>query len=268
MQDETSPVKTFDMTRNPVYCILLYVLIFSSCRVYRPNILFKTDSLINTSALSYQREMAEKNYKIQINDRLKLRVYTNEGERIIDPDYELVQQNINPNTVRQNIEYFVQSNGMVKFPMVGMVPISGLTLREAEEQLQNLFNKYYFQPYVTLEYINKRVIVLGATGGQVIPLQNENMNLIEVLALAGGVPNNAKAYNIRLIRGDLKNPAVQIIDLSTIEGMKKADLKVYPGDIIYMEPVRKIISESLTDLTPFLSLILSVATLIVLINTL
>ncbi len=216
----------------------------------------------------YQKKLAEENYKIKVNDKLKLDVYTNNGERIIDPDYELVQPNINTANLRKEPEYLVEADGMVKLPMVGMVHLAGYTLKEAEEVLQKLFGKYYKEPYVKLDFTNNRVIVLGATGGQVIPLNNENMNLIEVLALAGGLNNTAKGYNIRLIRGDLKNPQVEVIDLSTIEGMKKADLEVYPGDIIYVEPVHRILSESLKDISPILSLILSLATLIVLIQKL
>ena len=34
---------------------------------------------------------------------------------------------------------------------------------------------------------NNRIILLGAQGGRIIPLENDNMNLLEVLALAGGV---------------------------------------------------------------------------------
>jgi polysaccharide export outer membrane protein len=93
------------------------------------------------------------------------------------------------------------------------------------------------------------------------------MNLIEVIALSGGVQNNERASNIRLIRGDLNNPEVHIIDLSTIEGMTKANLHVQPNDIIYIEPVRRVLTESLQEVTPFIGLISSVITIVVLITT-
>ncbi len=256
------------MARQCIFYTLFLLSLFTSCRTYRANILFKTDSSRVGNKLAYQKKLAEENYKIQVNDKIKLYVYTNEGERIIDPDYELVQPNINTANARKEQEYLVEADGRVKLPMVGSVHLAGYTLKEAEDVLQQLFSKFYKEPYVKLEFTNKRVIVLGATGGQVIPLNNENMNLIEVLALAGGINNTAKGYNIRLIRGDLKNPQVEIIDLSTIDGMKKADLRVYPGDIIYVEPVQRIVSESLKDISPILSLILSLATLVVLMQKL
>ncbi len=256
------------MARTSFFCTLLYLALLSSCRSYHADVLFKTDSSTFRSSLNYQKEIAENNYKIQVNDKLTLKVYTNEGEKIIDPDNVLESQNVSAQTGTEEKEYLVESDGNVKLPMVGSVHLAGYTLEEAEEVLQQLFSKFYKQPYVILSYTNKRVIVLGATGGKVIPLNNENMNLLEVLALAGGIPPDAKAYNIRLIRGDLKNPQVQVIDLTTMEGLKKADLKVYSGDIVYVEPVHKIIKESFSDYAPFFSLIISLATLYVLIKRL
>ncbi|MEO0334740.1 MAG: polysaccharide export protein EpsE, partial [Bacteroidota bacterium] len=115
---------------------------------------------------------------------------------------------------------------------------------------------------------NKRVVVLGGLGGQVIPLTNENMSLIEVLALAGGVSQGSRTDNIRLIRGDLDDPEVRIIDLSTIQGVKKASLKVMPGDIIYVQPVQRVASEALRDISPIFGLITSTLTLILLVTRL
>jgi polysaccharide export outer membrane protein len=230
--------------------------------------MFKVEEEEFIQEVTLAKELMERNYQIQINDRMTLDVFTNRGERVIDPDYELMVRNVNQNLQQDEIFYFVNKEGLVKFPMVGEVRIQGLTVREAEDSLENLYRSFYNEPYINLKVINRRVVVLGAPGGKVIPLENEDMNLIEVLALAGGLDKMAKAHNIRLIRGNLKEPEVFLIDLSTVEGMKRADMHIFPGDIIYVEPVRKIVSESIADIAPLVSLALSVLTLIVLIQTL
>jgi len=129
-------------------------------------------------------------------------------------------------------------------------------------------SKYYKDPYVVVKFKNKRVVVLGHPEGQVINLENEDMALLEVLALAGGLSDDSKAHNIRLIRGDLQDPEVQIIDLSTIEGMMKADLKVYSGDIIYIEPVVRGFSRGSRDILPLVSILASTIAIIVAIQAL
>jgi polysaccharide export outer membrane protein len=244
------------------YIFLICFVFIVGCKGYKAHIMLKTGEENYTYDMEYAKFLAERNYRIQVNDRLEIRVFTNEGERIIDPDYEL-QKELNTNNLRREESlYLVQKDGNVKIPMVGEVALEGLTLREAEKALEESFSKFYKDPYVILEFVNKRVILLGIENSQVISLENEDMNLLEVLSLAGGIQKNMKADRIRLIRGDLNDPQVQIIDLSTIEGMKQADLKVYSGDIIYVEPVVRVFAESTRDVLPYISVIASLLALI------
>jgi polysaccharide export outer membrane protein len=103
--------------------------------------------------------------------------------------------------------------------------------------------------------------VLGAPGGQVIPLVNENIRLVEVLALAKGLNNDAKAHNIRILRGD----TVFVADLSTFDGYIKNNISIQPGDVIYVEPIRKPFTEGLRDYGPILSIVTTLTTLVVVI---
>jgi len=152
--------------------------------------------------------------------------------------------------------------------MVGKKNLTGLTIDEAEKILEKDYQEHYVEPFVKLSVINRRVIVLGANGGQVIPLENENTSIVEVLALYGGLNLGSKAHNIKLIRGDLANPKVFQIDLATLHGMRSSVVAVESEDIIYVEPWRRPWLESLRDVTPILGLTTSVLTLIVVIQNL
>jgi polysaccharide export outer membrane protein len=214
-----------------------------------------------TAPHDYQRavQAAESNYTIQKNDRLQLEVYTNMGEKLVDPNLESFKNAQSPSATGANTitSYLVDLKGMVKFPMIDELKLESLTLRQAEEILQKEYTKFYQQPFVVLKYVNKRVIVLGAPGGQVIPLSNENMKLTEVLALAKGVNNDAKAHNIRVLRGD----QLFVVDFSTFESYKTNDMIVQPGDIVYVEPVRRPLSEGLRDYVPIISVVTGLTTL-------
>ncbi|MBW3545412.1 MAG: polysaccharide biosynthesis/export family protein, partial [Bacteroidetes bacterium] len=200
-----------------------------SCQAYKQDIMLQSAAGDYTS-LRQQVVAAEKTYTIQAHDLLEVEVYTNKGERIIDPDFELAKEMGGGQTQSQRIrpQYLVQAGGEVKLPMVGTIALAGNSLQQADSILAHAFSSFYKDPFVLTRYANKRVIVLGAIGGggQVIPLLNQNMNLLEVLALSGGITGRGKAHNIRLIRGDLEQPQVQLIDLSTLEGMQQASLQV------------------------------------------
>lgn len=231
----------------------------TSCGSYKHNILFQ----VNPDQVQKQRIEAETNYIIQKNDLLSLKVYTNQGERIVDPNQEsFKQENTQAASAKNDPAYLVNVNGVVRFPLINEITVDGLSIRQAEDLLQKEYEKFYQQPFVVLSFNNKRVVVLGAPGGQVIPLLNENMRLTEVLALAKGITIDARANNIRVIRDN----EIFIADLSHFERYKYHDIIMQPGDIIYIEPVRRPFIEALRDYSPLITIVTSLATLLFIIS--
>jgi len=199
-----------------------------------------------------------KQYIIQPNDLLSVDVFSNKGERIIDPDFELSSDmNFNQLNSKPEIQYQVDSEGMVKLPMVGNVTVGNQSLREAEATLEEVYKQYYSSPFINIIFLNKRVTVIGEVN-MVVPLTNEKTHLIEVLALADAVTNNSKVQNIRVVRGE----DVFVLDLSKIEGLKNTNMIVQPGDIVYVEPVRRPFVESIRDYGPVIAVVTSITAII------
>lgn len=244
------------------------------------------DGVVDTAKLRRVVNRTARNYTIHQNDLLNIQVFTNKGEKLIDPNGELrfgtsgaggggatqaAPSSAGGNTrgatqggsaVPSNTQYVVQADGTVYLPMVDRVAVQGLTLIQADSVLKIRYSEYYKQPFIKTAVANNRVIILGAPGGQVVSLTNDNMSLLEVLALSGGADgggggiarNGGRVDNIRIIRGDLKNPQVQFINLTTLDGMRRANLQVEPNDIIYIQPVRRPVLDALVDAGPVLGL--------------
>ena len=239
-------------------------LFLMSCASYKQNIMFKSTEGVEPERVKKEVSSVEKNYRIQKNDLLSLELYSNQGERLIDPNPELSQKNgVVQESDQKETTYLVDLKGIVRFPMIGEINLENMTLRQAEEILQKEYAKFFKEPFVLLSHTNKRVVLLGAVGGQVIPLTNENINLLEVLALAKGITNDSKAQNIKLIRGE----TVFEINLSTIQGFREGNMLVEPGDVIYVEPVRRPFSEALRDYSGALSLLISLTTLVIVLKS-
>ncbi len=256
--------------KYPFY-ILLVAILLSGCKVYRQNIILQTNEDINSESFQSEISKIEDAYKIKPGDKLFVEVYTNKGERVLDPNLELT--NITGGgggaqaQLRPDKEFEVLPSGNIILPIIGEVKVADYSIATFQEYLIDLYSESYIDPFVRVRALNRRVIVLGAMGGQVIPLENEKMNLLEILALSGGLNRESKGGNIRLIRGPLENPAVQVIDLSTIEGMQKASLDVLPNDIVYVEPQRRVFNETVRDFAPIVGIIANVATLVIVIQT-
>lgn len=248
--------------RKAVVFYAAFVVLLTGCSTYKQGILFRTTG-VQPTPIQQEAHLTERNYVIQMNDQLSLDVFSNKGERVVDPNGELLRQqgaNVTTNQ-RRDITYFVDQEGMLKAPMVGPIRLAGLTIREAELLLQKEYDRYYKECYVVLTFKNKRVTVLGVSGGQVVPLATENMRLAEVLALAKGVTSASKAKNIRVLRGN----ETFLVDFSTVEGFQQGNLILMSGDVIYVEPVVRPFVEGFRDASPIISLILSITTLTLLI---
>jgi polysaccharide export outer membrane protein len=250
--------------------ILALAITMSSCKVYRQNIILQTESDINSENFKEEVSKIEGAYKIQSGDNLNIEVYTNKGERVIDPNMELNAitgaGGAGGGRFMPDKEFEVLPNGTAILPLLGEVKIEGYSIAGLQEKLKEEYSEYYIQPYVRVRPLNRRVVVLGALGGQVIPLENEKMTVLEVLALSGGLNRDSKGRNIRLIRGPLDDPSVQVINLATIEGMQKANLQVLPNDIVYVEPIRRIFTESIRDVAPVIGIVTNVVTLFIVIE--
>ncbi len=202
---------------------------------------------------SFKEDTIKPEYKIVPNDELIFKLFTNDGEKLINP----LEANSNTQNLINIITYQVEFDGNVKLPILGRKKLSGLTLREAEKNLETEYAKFYNKPFVQLKVTNNRVIIFpGGEGGTstVIPLSNTNTTLIEALALTGGI-SDGKAHKIKLIRGDLHNPQIYLIDLSTIDGMKASNLVLQANDIIYVEPRPKVAQRILENIAPYLTLL-------------
>jgi len=244
------------MIRTLFYFLLL--LSFSSCSVLKPSIMLKTK---RNYPYAQPPSTPQYEYKVASNDVISFRIYSNDGFKLID--LTSLNEGMFRN-MQSTIHYLVEHDGVVKLPIIGRISLQGLTVRQAEQLLEEKYSTYYNKPFVMLNVLNRRVIIFPGTGGKanVINLKNNNTTLLEALALSGGIANTGKAKRIKLIRGNLKDPEVYLIDLSTIEGMQQADMVLQANDIIYVEPVLKLSQTLLAEMSPIIGILTNILLII------
>lgn len=232
-----------------IYISLLFFL--ASCKVFAPSQMLRTK--VDYKYAEFSKEQTDQEYKIAPFDKISFKLATNNGENLVNP---LATSGTAVSSSGGGLAFTVEYDGMVKFPVFGRIKVSGLTVKELEVMLEEKYAQYYNDPFVQIEVSNMRVILFsnGLSGdASVITLSNPNMTLFEALATAGGV-SGGKAYNIKIIRGDLKNPQIFLVDLSTLDGVKKANLVLQANDIIVIKPRNNVSERIITFVTPYLTL--------------
>ncbi len=198
--------------------------------------------------------LSNQNYKLSPNDRLQIRVETNDGFQLID------LANTTNIQFRTNLDILVESDGSGKMPMIGYVKLEGFTIREVEKLLEEKYTEFYVKPFVTVRVTNKRVIIFPGNGGvaKVIPITNDNTTVLEAIALSGGITDDGKAYKVKLIRNYRNSkPEVFLMDLSNIDGLGFANTRVLANDIIYIEPRYRLARTIASEIAPIVSIISS-----------
>ncbi len=132
----------------------------------------------------------------------------------------------------------VTERGTVLFPMIGEVPVSGLTPSQAGARIADKLRngKYVVNPEVTVSIaqINSRqVSVLGNVNkpGR-YPLDSVNVKLTDVLATAGGVAGTGADMVTVVSAGNRKTD----VDLAAMfrSGDLTRNVELQPGDTVYV----------------------------------
>ncbi len=240
--------------------VFILCIILNACTV-NSHIMLKTPKDYVFNELDPNKNKEE--YQIAINDVIVFQLYTNKGFDLID----MFNQTGNNNQQSRNmmmggdgsfgIQYMIRQDSLVELPILGEVNLAGKTIKEAEIYLENQFSEFYVDPFINIIINSRRVFMFTGTGGdaQVLPLTYNNMTLFEALAMGGGIGQNGKAKQIKLIRPTETKPEIYLIDLSTIDGIKDGNMVLQSHDIIYVTPNPNYASEILSDIAPVLSLI-------------
>ena len=244
-----------------VILFILTAIVVSSCSTLDKSRMLKTPTNYKFKAFADSINY-KKPYKIAVDDEVAVQMYSNDGYSIISLTSGAGSGAGSGGAIGGGMSYKVRTDSTIKVPLIGRIKVAGLSLDEVERKIELKLVNQFNSPFVICRISNRRVYLFqGGYNSSIVQLQNENTTLFEILAGSGGIYGEGNASRIKLIRGDLKNPDIYLVDLSTIDGMKTANLNLMAGDIIYIDPFINYaarISSDVGSIFGFLSTILLV----------
>lgn len=166
-------------------------------------------------------------YRIGPRDLVQFQIYE-------EPDTRIVQR--------------VSASGELPLPMIGVVEVAWLTLREAEEKLSSLYieGEFFVNPQVILvleQYAERSVSVLGqvAKPEQILfPLEANTLSIVQAITLAGGLTRLARADSVQVTRmgdGGVEHRMTVNVEAYLANRRRDADMEGFdllPGDIVFV----------------------------------
>jgi len=133
--------------------------------------------------------------------------------------------------------YFVDTAGMIDFPVVGKIKVGGLSRPEAVQLIKQKLAPYVVDPLVTIKIMNYKVTVLGDVKiPGAFPVPSERVTLPEALGMAGDMNITGMRKNILVIR-DIDGVKTEIrVDLTSKNAYNSPGYYLLQNDVVYVEP--------------------------------
>ena len=176
---------------------------------------------------------------IQTNDIVSVKITTDVPELSLVYNISKSQQDNLQGGNAQLQGYLVANDGTINIPVLGVQKIAGLTLIQAEKQIQKSLVEGGFlkNPVVICRLLNAKFTVLGEVNNPGTYTFYENsLTLLQALGLSGDLTINGVRKKIAIIRTENGKQTYGTIDLTKSDWFKSPFYFVKPNDVIIVDP--------------------------------
>ncbi len=220
---------------------LLTLIFMSSCASRKEVVYFQDASEYETirSANSHTN-------KFKIDDVLSIHVST------LDPQASLpfnLFKGAEEGGIRpEQVDYIIDKNGEIDFPVVGAIKVVGLSPEETKVLLKEKLSEYLVDPIINIRLKNFTVTVLGEVKRPgTYSVLGEQITVLEALGLANDLTIKGKRENVLVIRDFNGTKVYSRIDLTKKEALNSPVYYLTQNDVVYVEPNKSAITSSSLD---------------------
>jgi len=131
----------------------------------------------------------------------------------------------------------IRPDGKINYPVIGEIDVSGLTTEQMVKIMEEKLAPYVNNVVVSISiesYFANRIYLIGAMGRNGEQQIFEPVDILKVLAMAGGMQNPKQRY-VKIIRS---NGDIDEVDLRVLLEKKGATQEeaylLYPGDTLFV----------------------------------
>jgi len=223
-----------------VAVISIIVLFFTSCKTKEDIVYFQNaknfETIVDTDTFQA---------KLKVGDMLT--IYVSTLDLTVTQPYNVV---IQTGTTGELIQYVIDFEGNIDFPVLGKVKLLGLTIEEAKELFKKKFEEGQLlkDPVIIINFTNFRVTVAGAVNNPgVYAVSGERISILEALGLAGDLEIKARRDNVLVVRDFNGSKTYTRVDLTNKEIFNSPVYYLTQNDYVYVEPNNSAISSASGD---------------------
>ncbi|WP_298499308.1 polysaccharide biosynthesis/export family protein [uncultured Algibacter sp.] len=187
--------------------------------------------------------------KFKINDIITIFVSTFDLEAVKPFNLYMAGETGTGNASNpQLIDYLIDIEGNIDYPVLGKIKLLGLTVQEAQKLFKEKLSDYLKDPIVNIRIKNFRVSVLGEiqSPGR-YEVSGERITILEAIALAGDLTIKGHRENVLVIRDFNGSKTYTRVDLTSKEIFNSPVYYLTQNDVVYVEPNNSAVSSASGD---------------------
>ena len=228
--------------------IFILPLLMASCVTSKRVNLMQTPG--KNGIPQYADTVSYEDYELRIGDRLYIYVYS--VDERVDKMFNSSSGTIGIQMLQGSgvggsydlYTYLVQEDGCIDFPMVGRVPVRGMTTREVkrvlEEELSSFIKSYgdYQMMSVEVKIVRRSFSVISDGGSGTFNIQKEKVTIFEALAMAGDIGDFGDRSKVRIVREKEGLTQVKEFDVRSEDIINSEFYYIEPNDVIYIQRIK------------------------------
>ena len=223
------------------YCLIFLALFLGSCTANREVVYFDDAQDFETLVKDNQFET-----KFKTDDIVSIFISTLNAEA--SAPFNLFRGAEEGGIRAEQVNYLVDKNGEIDFPVIGKVKIAGLTTGEAQILLREKLKDYLIDPIINIRIRNFTVTVLGAVARPgTFPVNGEQITIMEALGLAGDITIKGRRDNVMVLRDFDGSKVYKRVNLNSKEALNSPVYYLTQNDVVYVEPNKSGKTESALD---------------------
>ena len=199
----------------------------------------------------YADTISYEDYELRIGDRMYIYVYS--VDERVDKMFNSSSGTIGMQMLQGGggaggsydlYTYLVQEDGCIDFPMVGRVPVRGMTTRGVkrvlEEELSSFIKSYgdYQMMSVEVKIVRRSFSVISDIGSGTFNIQKEKVTIFEALAMAGDIGDFGDRSKVRIVREKEGVTQIKEFDVRSEDIINSEFYYIEPNDVIYIQRIK------------------------------
>jgi len=217
-----------------VFNFLLASILVASCVSPKDMTYFQDPEKIR-ARIDYNQD---DNLRIKSGDLLTIRVSATEQEAA--QPFNLTKSVVSSERLPGSVQletYMVSNHGTIEFPVLGTIPVEGMTNFQLSERIKTDISKYVRDAIVNVRILNFKISVLGEVRSPgTFNIEDDHISLSQALGMAGDLTIYGNRKNVLIMREENGEKVNVYLDLTDSRVVSSPYYNLRQNDVVYVEP--------------------------------